>query len=202
MSSRFPSKPDGPRGAVLLFPGRRGGKGPRVGRPAKFGRTAPQVHTEALPDSTGWAVRRRRGRRPPRPVTHLAAQVHVGHVGIAPPSPAVEGGGRGPELARADVGYLRRLQAAGPVSPHLGHDGLELLRAIRPAPGGEQLGAGRRVLAAERHRAPAAAPVAAVSHVRPAVEPGTRAPGHRLALPSLAGATRDGAAAPDPVSDC
>lgn len=78
------------------------------------------------------AVRRRRGRRPPpRPVPHLAAQVHVGHAGVAPLYPAVDGGGGGPELGRAGVGYLRRRQAAGQVGPDLGGDGLELLlRAV------------------------------------------------------------------------
>ena len=155
------------------------------------------------------AVRRRRGRRPPpRPVPHLAAQVHVGHAGVAPLYPAVDGGGGGPELGRAGVGYLRRRQAAGQVGPDLGGDGLELLlRAVHPAPGGgqlavgQQLGAGRGVLAAERHRAVVAAPVAAVADVRPAAEPGAGALGHRLDPRPLARPARDGAVAPDLVGD-
>ena len=155
------------------------------------------------------AVRRRRGRRPPpRPVPHLAAQVHVGHAGVAPLYPAVDCGGGGPELGRAGVGYLRRRQAAGQVGPDLGGDGLELLlRAVHPAPGGgqlavgQQLGAGRGVLAAERHRAVVAALVAAVADVRPAAEPGAGALGHRLDPRSLARPARDGAVAPDLVGD-
>ena len=76
-----------------------------------------------------------------------------------------------------------------------------------PAPGGgqlavgQQLGAGRGVLAAERHRAVVAAPVAAVADVRPAAEPGAGALGHRLDPRPLARPARDGAVAPDLVGD-
>lgn len=96
----------------------------------------------------------------------------------------------------------------GPGRPDLGGDGLELLlRAVHPAPGGgqlavgQQLGAGRGVLAAERHRAVVAALVAAVADVRPAAEPGAGALGHRLDPRSLARPARDGAVAPDLVGD-
>ena len=78
---------------------------------------------------------------------------------------------------------------------------------VHPAPGGgqlavgQQLGAGRGVLAAERHRAVVAAPVAAVADVRPAAEPGAGALGHRLDPRPLARPARDGAVAPDLVGD-
>ena len=67
------------------------------------------------------------------------------------------------------------------------------LRAVHPAPGGgqlavgQQLGAGRGVLAAERHRAVVAAPVAAVADVRPAAEPGAGALGDHSTLDPLPG---------------
>ena len=153
---------------------------------------------------------RRRGacRPPPRPVAHLAPEVHVGHAGVAPLCPAVDGGGGGPELGRAGVGYLRRRQTAGQIPPDLGRDGLELgLGAVHAAPGGgqlaagEQLGTGRGVLAAERHRAVVAALVAAVADVRPAAEPGAGALGHRPDPRPLARARGDGAVAPDLVGD-
>ena len=64
------------------------------------------------------AVRRRRGRRPPpRPVPHLAAQVHVGHAGVAPLYPAVDGGGGGPATRTSGRGISAPATGRGPGRP-------------------------------------------------------------------------------------
>ena len=44
--------------------------------------------------------------RPPGLVADLPPEIHVGHAGVSPPYPAVEGGGRHLELALPRLGYL------------------------------------------------------------------------------------------------
>ena len=145
---------------------------------------------------------------PPLLVAHLAPQLHVGHAGVAPVDPAVDGGGGGPELAGAPGRYLGGRQPAGQVGPDGGGYPLELpLGAVDAAPGigqrpvGEALGAGRGVLASERAPAVVAALVAAVAHVGPPLEPGAGALGHRLDPLALGRAAGHRAIAPDLVGD-
>ena len=92
--------------------------------------------------------------RPPGLVADLPPEIHVGHAGVSPPYPAVEGGGRHLELALPRLGYLGGREPARHVGAHRRHHRLEVGLAgvhaparLREKPVGEGLRPGRGVLA-------------------------------------------------------